>query len=29
MRFERRGADRPIRKTESRDNNRSPDEPFK
>ena len=29
MRFERRGADRPIRKTESRDNNRNPDEPFK
>ena len=29
MRFERRGADRPIRKTESRDNNQNPDEPFK
>jgi glycosyltransferase involved in cell wall biosynthesis len=29
MRFERRGADRPILKTESRDNYRNPDEPFK
>jgi len=29
MRFERRGADRPIRKTESRDNNRNPDVPSK